>query len=89
MSSLFKNSRDRLERAEYHAKAFHSQWKSLLEDDSFSPVGRYDKDSGWYIVSAEPTPVTLERIRSNTLALDLGEMAYQLRSALDGLIWEQ
>ena len=88
MSLHFKNSRSRLDRAEYHAKAFHSQWQSMLVDESFSPVGRYDKSSGWYIVSAFPSDSTLEKIKTNTLALELGEMAYQLRSALDGLIWE-
>jgi hypothetical protein len=84
----FKNSRDRLDRAEYHAKLFYSQWESLLEKDGFSAIGRYDETSRWSIVRAEPTPTMIEKVRTNTLAIELGEMAYQLRAALDGLIWE-
>ena len=84
----FTNSRSRLERAEYHAKAFHSQWETFLEKDGLAAVGSYDKSSGWFVASVDPTPAMLEKIRTNTLSLELGEMAYQLRSALDGLIWE-
>jgi hypothetical protein len=35
-----------------------------------------------------PGQDTLRLIQSNTLALKLGEFAYQLRAALDGVIWD-
>src|SRR6185437_5378763 len=35
-----------------------------------------------------PGAEVIARIQSNQLALELGELAYQLRAALDGLIWD-
>ena len=84
----FKNSWSRLSRAEEHLASFQHEWHTLLTKDGFAPVTRYDKDSGWTIASAIPNVATEERIRDNTLSLVVGEYAYQLRAALDGLIWD-
>ncbi|HMF54383.1 MAG TPA: hypothetical protein VK593_08535, partial [Edaphobacter sp.] len=46
------------------------------------------KYSGWFILSASIAPEIKERIQRNILSLELGELAYQLRAALDGLIWD-
>jgi hypothetical protein len=88
MSGRFKNSRSRLERAAYHTTNFIAEWAALLKDKELPTVGRYDKKSGWFIVSLNPSPELIERIRVNTLSLEIGELAYQLRAALDGLIWD-
>lgn len=84
----FQNSRDRLNRAHTHYQAFTAEWSSLLDKESAAPVVRQDKNTGWRIFSAALTPESLAQIQANNLSLILGEMAYQLRAALDGLIWD-
>ncbi len=46
------------------------------------------KNPGWWTLSLNLSPEIVRRIETNQLALELGEFAYQLRSALDGLIWD-
>lgn len=43
---------------------------------------------GWWTLRLDFTPERIARLQSNQLSLVLGEFAYQLRAALDGLIWE-
>lgn len=68
--------------------AFKNEWAKIFADDAISTVARYDKDSGWFIASVVLTPGAIERVQKNNLALEIGEYAYQLRSALDALIWD-
>src|SRR5580658_215611 len=84
----FKNSWRRLDRAADHLVAFNAELGAILGDNGISTISRHDKNSGWDIAAiALPEPV-IERIRKNKLSLELGEYAYQLRAALDGLIWD-
>lgn len=83
----FKNSWSRLDRATDHLKAFQAEWNRIAQATR-STVTRYDKDSKWYIASFAPDNVMRESLRKSTLPLILGEYAYQLRAALDGLIWD-
>lgn len=71
-----------------HLVAFKVEWERVFADCGLATVARYDEDSGWYIARLEVPPATVERFENNTLSLELGEYAYQLRSALDGLIWD-
>jgi hypothetical protein len=84
----FKNSWTRTKRAAVHLAAFKTEWERIFADHGISVVTRYDKDSGWHIASVSVGDSTIERFENNSLALELGEYAYQLRSALDGLIWD-
>jgi hypothetical protein len=84
----FTNSWGRLERAAKHLAAFTTEWAGMLADNGFSTFARYDKDSGWFIASGVLTEAAAKRVSENNLSLELGELAYQLRAALDGLIWE-
>jgi hypothetical protein len=84
----FKNSRNRLDRATHHAKAFTAEWDAILHDESCIPVFIKNPNTGWYDVLVHLSPDSAERIERNTISLELGEFAYQLRAALDGLIWE-
>ncbi len=88
MSNRFQNSRDRLNRAYTHYQSLLLEWHSILDDKSATPVVRKEKDTGWGVASAVLTPETIIRIQSNKLSLILGEIAYQLRAALDGLMWD-
>ncbi len=88
MTSLFKNSRDRLQRAADHARAFMAEWDALFDGDALRPELRNDTVPGWTIIVANFNPDVQERVSKNTLSLELGELAYQLRAALDGLIWD-
>lgn len=84
----FKNSWSRLERATEHLTAFQAGWNRLTED-GFSTVAAYDKDGGWYVARVIPNnPAVREALRQTTLPLILGEYAYQLRAALDNLVWD-
>lgn len=84
----FKNCWSRTKRAADHLLAFKSEWERIFTDHCITSVFRYEENSGWFVVSTSVPPATLERIRCNTLALEIGEYAYQLRAALDGLIWD-
>lgn len=86
----FKNSWRRAERAGDHLAAFVGEWRAIFPPDDEGPptVCRYDKDSGWYATSFVLPQAMIERIGRNIMPLELGEYAYQLRSALDGLIWD-
>jgi hypothetical protein len=84
----FRNSWSRLERAALHLAAFQAEWNQLLAQNSFGSIVRFDQDSRWYIASLTASDATREAIRKTPLPLILGEFAYQLRAALDGLIWD-
>jgi hypothetical protein len=84
----FKDGWDRLDRAANHLAAIKAEWAGMLADNGFSTIARYDKDSGWFIACGVLTEAAAKRVSENSLSLELGELAYQLRAALDGLIWE-
>ena len=88
MASRFQNSRNRLDRAYVHYQSFIAECSSVMDAKSASTEARKDKRAGWHIISAKPTAECIERMKASPLALQLGEIAYQLRAALDGLIWE-
>jgi hypothetical protein len=77
-----------LDRAATHLSAFKAEVEAILGNGGPSTVCRYDKGSGWVIASFVLPETMTERIRKDVLSLELGEYAYQLRAALDGLIWD-
>ncbi len=84
----FKTSSLRLGRATEHLAAFQAEWDRLAKN-RWKSVVRYDKDSGWYTASLAPADDSvLVTIRNTPLPLIVGEFAYQLRAALDGLMWD-
>jgi hypothetical protein len=83
----FRNSWSRIERATSHLAAFQAEWNRIGQI-RFGSVVRYDEDSGWYVASLTADDATREAIGKTPLPLILGEYAYQLRAALDGLIWD-
>ena len=87
MPERFKNSWNRLQRAAHHARAFAAEWDAIFDGEPLQPELREDK-AGWFTIVANFVPSAQERVLRNTLALELGELAYQLRAALDGLIWD-
>jgi hypothetical protein len=86
LETRFKNSWARLDRAADHANAFAREW-AVYADGGFSTIARYDEDSGWFIASVS-LAIPFDTAKQTTMALELGEFAYQLRAALDGLIWD-
>jgi hypothetical protein len=76
-------TRARLDRAEMHYREFGKIWNSFLsEGDPYHPrVQVYPNGEG--VINVEPAAVPRER-----LALEFGEMLYQLRAALDSLVYE-
>lgn len=88
MSDRFSNSRKRVLRAAEHARSFATEWSLLLENDSFTPKIRADIRPGWYVLFVHFSPKTANRLSEDSLALEIGEFAYQLRAALDGTVWD-
>jgi hypothetical protein len=80
---LFLDSRKRLERAVTHAEAFDSIWKSLINPKSYETSIEVNAD--WTEGTARFVHAP---IPENNLALELGEMFYQLRASLDALVYK-
>lgn len=77
-----QGSRERIGRADLHWSAFKDRWEVAQKDGSYRVTADV-QDDGAATVSVEsvrPLPAVL--------SLELGEMLYQLRAALDGCIYE-
>lgn len=72
----------RIERAETHRVAFAKAWSNFLDDDPYSPSLQIDHD-GAGSLRIVPRYESLPAV----FGLELGEMLYQLRAALDGSIY--
>jgi hypothetical protein len=80
--SLFTDSWKRIDRAVMHAKAFTSEWGAFVDPKSYET--RIDRKSEGTFVAVG----RLLAIPENDLALELGEFFYQLRAALDAVIYK-
>lgn len=83
MSAPFDDCRKRIERAEAHRETFAKIWNEFIAKED----GVYDVDlgidpKGTCFIAVIPAPLP------EGLSLELGEMLYQLRAALDGCIYE-
>ena len=84
----FKNSWSRVQRAADHLTTFQNECKALFALFPRNPVVKDNQDSGWFVASLTADEATRTKIADTILPLLLGEFAYQLRAALDGLIWD-
>jgi hypothetical protein len=72
----------RIERAEDHEAVFAKAWSDFLEDEPYSSSLQISPDGSgslWAATRYDPLPAIF--------ALELGELLYQLRAALDGAIY--
>ncbi len=76
----FQDSRDRLDRAQAHRTTFNDAWKALLKSRPHKTIVRVEVD-GTGTIWVEPPPLPIG------LSLELGEMLYQLRAALDACVY--
>jgi hypothetical protein len=79
---IFKNSWKRIDRAIIHAKSLAAEWAAIVKDNAYR-VDLQDEGNGTWVAEA-----VLNIPAEHDLALELGEFAYQLRSALDGAVWQ-
>jgi hypothetical protein len=79
---LFEDSWQRLDRAMMHAQVFTDEWHKLLKPEAFETRSKQKGDGAVVLVGR------FRKIPKNDLALELGEFFYQLRAALDGLIFK-
>jgi hypothetical protein len=80
----FEGCRQRIRRAKAHRETFRDLWnKHVLEDDFYS-VGLHMDDDGAGSIWVRPNH---RRDFTDVLSLELGEMLYQLRAALDSSIY--
>lgn len=77
----FIDSQRRIDRAVMHANALATEWNSLLKPQAFQ-LRSEPKSDGAHVVIGR-----FKNLPKNQLALELGEFFYQLRAALDGLIF--
>ena len=82
MPKPFTDSRKRIDRAIMHAKAFADEWARVGDSKGYT-FGEKKEDERTFVFSLIPHPNIVE----NSLALELGEFFYQLRSALDSAMW--
>jgi hypothetical protein len=76
-------TRARLERAKVHSREFGRIWNNFLkQDEPYAISVPIDRD-GTGVIYVEPVDLPRE-----ALSLELGEMLYQLRAALDSLVYE-
>src|SRR5450631_3153279 len=81
--SLFSDSRKRVDRAVAHAKTFKSIWETTLDPTAYSTTIEMNSDWTEGVAKFIHAPIS-----ENNLALELGEMFYQLRAALDALVYK-
>ncbi len=65
-----------------HGDAMAREWTTLLPKETHSVTVEQEDDGTW--VASATFGISLE----NNLALEVGEFFYQLRSSLDGAIWQ-
>jgi hypothetical protein len=81
-NAIFKNSWKRIDRAISHAKNLATQWAAVMKGDAYRVVLQDEGNGTWVAEAVFNIPT------EHDLALELGEFAYQLRSALDGAVWQ-
>lgn len=79
----FETCRKRIERAKAHSKTFAKLWSELIKEDPYDTIVSVD-DDGAGGIWIEPR---YEGGLPDVFSLELGEMLYQLRSALDSCVY--
>jgi len=79
----FETCRQRIERAKAHSRIFAELWNKFRNDDPYATILRVD-DDGTGGIWVEPWH---ERSLPDVFSLELGEMLYQFRSALDSCVY--
>lgn len=82
-ASLLQECWDRVDRADTHAKAFVKPLERFLNDKAYSVVAQLS-GNGKGVLKVVPHVL----LDTSILALELGEFFYQLRAALDSLMWK-
>ena len=77
----FAGARERIRRARAHRATIAKAWNRFIENDPFQTSVRVSPD-GTGRVALGPTPLP------EGLALDIGELLYQLRSALNSVVYD-
>jgi hypothetical protein len=83
MPHLFEDSRKRLKRAKVHAEAFWDEVLRMFPKDGYTVNLDKENERTWIT-----TAVFKVSPDDELLSLELGEFFYQLRAALDALIWK-
>jgi hypothetical protein len=83
MGGLFEDSRKRIKRAKVHAEAFWGEVIRVFPEDGYT-INLDKKDGRTWIATA----VFKVAPDDELLSLELGEYFYQLRAALDALVWK-
>lgn len=77
--------RAKVERAKSQLKALHRTSQALFEQHPYSGVkAEFDRKAGYYNVRAQGGPPALP----DEWSVVIGEIAHDLRSAVDGLAWQ-
>jgi hypothetical protein len=79
----FEGCWQRVERANAHYETLRTAWNAFIKDEPYTAVAHVN-DDGTGSIWVKPKHSTLPHVFS----LELGEMLYQLRAALNGCIYE-
>jgi hypothetical protein len=80
---LFEDSWKRIKRSKVHAQAFWSEILRVFPKDGYTVNLDKENERTWIAAAVFKTPPDDE-----LLSLELGEYFYQLRAALDALVWK-
>ena len=83
MAPLFEDSWKRIKRAKVHAEAFWDEVLRMFPKDGYTVNLDKENERTWIVTAVFKTVPDDE-----VLSLELGEFFYQLRAALDALIWK-
>jgi hypothetical protein len=79
----FPDARERIARADFHFKAGAALWDRFLEDEPYGvSLNIEDDGSGEIFISPRYDPLP------SNWSIEFGEMLYQLRAALDSLVYQ-
>ena len=81
--SKFLTSRERIERAEDHRDAIGVAWGEFIDEPDSYEIGVHVDEAGLGEIWVQPT-----RPLPSIISLELGEMLYQLRAALDAMVYQ-
>jgi hypothetical protein len=82
MPVVFEGCRQRIERAHAHGKTLAKDWNEIPAEDLYTVSAKVNRDGTGSFRLTRPKPIP------PVFALQLGEILYQLRAALDGAIYE-
>ena len=82
MPELFEVCWQRMRRAHAHRRALAASWNAFLTEDTYTTSIEVDADGNGVVHAIQTVPIPAD------ISLELGELLYQYRAALDACVYE-